>query len=90
MPTAHISQLDPDFRRQPKTDHFCCICQRDIKGAAAGSLHFVCGGMQEITDSQDFNAAGDMGCFPVGPECARKVRRILGPGFLHQLCEEVA
>lgn len=83
MATANfIAALDPDFRRQPKTDHFCCVCQRDIKGAAAGWLHFVGGGMQEITDSQNFDAAGDMGCFPVGPECARKVKKALGASFL--------
>jgi hypothetical protein len=25
--------LDPDFRRTPKTNQFCAICQKDIKEA---------------------------------------------------------
>jgi hypothetical protein len=23
--------MDPDFRREPKTSHFCAVCQRDLK-----------------------------------------------------------
>lgn len=30
-PRSHF--IDPDFRTQPKTDRFCCVCYRDLRGA---------------------------------------------------------
>lgn len=27
----YTKYLDPDFRRTPKTQRWCCVCQRDLK-----------------------------------------------------------
>lgn len=29
--TFRTKWMDPDFRRDPKTSHFCVLCQRDLK-----------------------------------------------------------
>jgi hypothetical protein len=83
---VHIGDLDPDYRRQPKTSHFCCLCQRDIKTPPAETayLHYVDGGnaILAVEDEARFSElqdAGDMYSFPVGSECARK----LPNGFVH-------
>lgn len=69
--------LDPDFRREPKTDLFCYCCQKDIKpGSNYRMIHVIAGGAKVLhPDSEaDFVAgAGDMGSFPIGPDCARKL-----------------
>jgi hypothetical protein len=65
-----------DFRRDPKTDVFCCLCQRDIKGIVKHYVHMINGG-PEILHPSDESAytpdGGDLGIHPVGPECARKI-----------------
>lgn len=84
---VHIAALDPDYRRQPKTDHFCCLCQRDIKTPKekTGTVHYVDGGnsILSLADEDRYQAMstaqpggqepGEMGCFPIGSECARKL-----------------
>lgn len=72
-------QLDPDFRRDPKTDCFCALCQKDIKGDPDYYAHFAYGCVEAIhPDDRDIaNAiipAGDnYGILPVGTDCARKI-----------------
>lgn len=79
--------LDPDYRTDPKTQHFCALCQKDMKTPPGESqyLHFVDGGsaILAVADEDRYQAlsakqpggqfAGEMGCYPVGPECARKL-----------------
>lgn len=87
-----VAHFDPDYRRRPQTNHFCCLCQRDI-GAPVDQtphLHYIDGGncilaqadeerYQAMSEAQPGRQhAGEMGCFPVGPDCAKKVP----PGFL--------
>jgi hypothetical protein len=84
-----LYDLDPDFRKDPKTQHFCCLCQRDIKTPISdtGYVHMIEGGMAflAIADEARYNAlpdrvrAGDMYSFPVGPDCAKKFPK----GFVH-------
>jgi hypothetical protein len=88
-----VGALDPDYRRNPKTEHFCCLCQRDIKTPPTETayLHYVDGGSmilsaedekrwQKVTaELPGGQHPGDCGCHPVGSECARKLPK----GFVH-------
>lgn len=89
-----VGHLDPDYRRRPKTQHFCCLCQRDIKTppSETGYCHYVDGGnsILAVEDEGRWVAVtgemaggqspGEMGSFPIGSECARK----LPNGFVHK------
>jgi hypothetical protein len=74
-----IKDLDPDYRKDPKTDHFCCRCQKDLPlHKKAGMVHLVNGGNWVLHPSQEKewnwkgnHHEGDLGGFPIGPECAR-------------------
>ena len=71
-----IMDLDPDYRRQPKTNFFCVLCQRDIKDETARWMHEVDGGgaICHVSDSAHYEATpGDLGAQPVGPHCAKKI-----------------
>lgn len=88
-----VGHLDPDYRNKPKTQHFCCLCQRDIKRTIPQTayVHFIHGGdaILALADESRYAAyseaqpggqdAGEMGIFPIGPECGRK----LPAGFVH-------
>lgn len=71
--------LDPDFRRTPKTDCFCALCQKDIKGEPRYYAHFVYGCAEAVhPDDRDIAnasvAPGDnYGILPVGTDCARTI-----------------
>lgn len=80
MRTIGIYDVDPDFRRDPKTDVFCWRCQKDLKpGQSRKWVHIINGGTDLLhPDDEDqydaiANAATDLGCFPVGMDCARKI-----------------
>lgn len=84
-----VGDLDPDYRREPKTPHFCCLCQRDIKTPIneTAYLHWIDGGnaILSVRDEQrhaELSAKqyggqfpGEMGSLPVGADCARKLPR---------------
>lgn len=84
-----LYDTDPDFRRPPKTQHFCCLCQKDIKTPVKETphVHMIEGGMAflAVADEARYNALpesardGDMYSFPVGPDCAKK----FPGGFVH-------
>lgn len=88
-----LYDLDPDYRRDPRTQHFCSLCQKDIKHAPdeTAYLHFVDGGMWilSVADEARYEAmsakqpgrqdAGELGFHPVGNDCARKLPK----GFVH-------
>lgn len=87
--TIHMSAFDPDFRRQPKTDDHCWRCQKDLKpGQPRRYLHFVEGGQMVAHPSceQEFNnTPGDVGCFPVGADCARTMRKLTGEEWTFEM-----
>lgn len=61
--------LDPDFRKTPKTDNYCAICQKDIKVArlAVYLLDSFNAVHPEDAEGKGFELA------EIGPECARQV-----------------
>lgn len=73
--------IDPDNRPQPRTEHYCARCHRDLKpNQPFRVVHLVDGGpfALHVDDEALYTDAGsDMGCFPVGLDCARKI----GDGF---------
>lgn len=77
--------LDFDARREPKTDSWCCACQKDLKGGKAYRwVHLIHGGayvlhpqdeaiyaaLQADPETQD---RGDVYSFRIGNDCARKL-----------------
>ena len=63
-------------RRQPKTDHHCVICRKDITGASCRWVHLIDGGASILhPDSLPayVTDAGDMGLHPVGMDCAKRL-----------------
>lgn len=74
-----VSDMDPDYRREPKTEFFCALCQRDIKNKnTACGIHVVEGGNSicHPGDSHLYEGdSGDCGIYYVGPECAKKVNK---------------
>ena len=59
--------IDPDFRREPKSNHFCHRCQKDISGD-----------FKAIRVSEDGMCAIDPKAkegynVEIGPECAKKI-----------------
>lgn len=67
--------IDPDFRREPKTQLWCCRCQKDIRGAYR-VVHLVNGGAFALHPGDEGKYAadsGDLGAHPIGPDCARKI-----------------
>jgi hypothetical protein len=81
MATYRTKFTEPNYRHEPQTEAYCAICQRDIgPGQKHRWVHLVDGGpfalhpADEAAFSADVNAAGgDMGCFPIGYSCARKL-----------------
>jgi len=77
--------IDPDNRPTPKTDTFCGRCHKDLKpGQPRRVIHLVDGGPMALhpADEDAYRrasecspkvAAGDLGCFPVGLDCAKKI-----------------
>lgn len=65
--------IDPDFRPTPKTKHFCCVCQRDIKSDAAHRIVFL--RPDEGFTQIDRPAAPSEKAVrhPVGMNCAKKI-----------------
>ena len=78
-------QLDPDFRRDPRTEVFCALCQKDIAGEPKFFAHFISGVAaavhpedREIAD-RVLGEDDNLGLLAVGPECAR----IIGRDFVY-------
>lgn len=74
-----VKDLDPDFRRDPKTPNYCSLCQRDIKGAPKFYAHFVDGCFavvhrddRALADAA-LSADDNYGLLAVGSECARRI-----------------
>ena len=57
----------------------CVVCGKPVKSPDAPAVRVLDGGDRfatEVEAAQDAaDPAGDMGCFPVGPDCAQKLRK---------------
>jgi hypothetical protein len=77
MKTYRTMFTDPDNRRNPKTSHYCARCHKDLKpGQPFRVIHMVDGGPFALHPEDEAlytNATTDMGCFPVGMDCARRI-----------------
>lgn len=66
-----------DTRRQPKTDNYCVVCQKDIKSEPRFWIHGVDGCAFNVLHPDDehlyVSDGGDLGLHPVGPDCARRI-----------------
>lgn len=75
------SSYSPDFRKNPKTDHFCAYCQKDLVPGKEGGWVYVIENDLDILHPMDYkkglNQVSDLshkyGLYPVGPECAKKI-----------------
>ena len=69
--------LNPDYRNDPKTDTYCCVCQRDLKpNQPRRWVHCIGGGMTVLHPEDEalyVPDGGDMGCFPLGMDCAKNL-----------------
>lgn len=62
--------LDPNFRRRPKTDRFCCVCYKDLKGKSKNVRLGLDGFCYLVlpTEANDSNSK----LAEVGNDCAKK------------------
>ena len=66
--------LNPDFRRQPKTDTYCCVCGRDLKDSNPSKVYLGEGCMDAIDKHEpDFDGVTGF----IGPECRARVPEAL-------------
>jgi hypothetical protein len=70
--------LDNRKRQEPETKYFCVRCGKELKpGQPYREVHCVDGGMFALhpDDESVFpkNDPGDMGCWSLGMDCARKL-----------------
>lgn len=76
-PLISIFDLDPDFRKEPKTEHYCALCQRDIKTSEkVNQVRLVFDEANSLCVAANDDATtyeGDIGLKPVGSECTKKV-----------------
>lgn len=88
-PMARAKWTDPDYRRDPKTDRYCCICQRDLApGKPFRLVHWLgCGWVLHPDDEAPlaagalmvddtgtpFSRQEDFGEQKIGMECARRL-----------------
>lgn len=70
--------LDPDFRREPKTDHWCFLCQKDLKPGAPYRVIRMELDVFHAIHPDDWEAAKTEITRPIeqwqiGPDCARRI-----------------
>jgi hypothetical protein len=78
--------IDPDFRRDPKTDCYCARCQKDIKGGEPIYYAHMIEGCHSTVHPDDKEIADrevpqddNYGLLPIGPDCAK----IIGLDFVY-------
>lgn len=66
---------DPDYRKDPKTDRFCGLCQRDLKPGARVVQAIEADGEHGCIVHPEDASAEELEHYKmlVGPECAKKV-----------------
>lgn len=71
------TQLGADNRRDPKTNHYCVRCHKELKiGQPFREVHLIDDGptvLHPEDESLYVRDGGDMGLWPIGPDCAKKV-----------------
>jgi hypothetical protein len=75
MRKQHVGHLT-NYRREPKTDRFCAVCQKDMKDEPRRWVHMIDGGPTVLHPEDEHlytPDGGDLGSWPVGPECAKKI-----------------
>jgi hypothetical protein len=86
MNSIRTKWLDPDFRRDPKTNHYCMICQRDLKpGQPSRTIRYELDRYEAIHPSDWEQAAIEIPAArprygadaiiegPIGMDCARRL-----------------
>lgn len=79
LPPPRERCIDPDYRREPRTDFFCVRCQRDIlrvRGSEPPPQVYVRENGHVIVHAADVERAmrsGDIGWQTIGWDCARLV-----------------
>lgn len=75
--TLRTKFIDGDYRRDPKTDFFCCACQKDMDRAKpCYSVHLIDGGafaLHRDDESKYVPDGGELGCHPIGTDCAKRL-----------------
>lgn len=66
-------------RCEYKDESPCCLCGKSTKDDGSLYVHVTDGGSRFATkeehESGESLGGGDMGCFPVGASCAKKLRK---------------
>lgn len=65
------SFFDGDFRRQPKTPCFCCVCQRDLDPESVDAWLYLGEDPCQIVHPEDLDGSEIRA--PIGKECRRSV-----------------
>lgn len=77
MTDLRTTFLDYDARRNPKTDFFCVACQKDMDQLKpVRAVHLIAGGYTVLHPDDELQYepdGGDMGCWPIGECCAKKL-----------------
>lgn len=82
--TFRTKWTDPDFRKNPKTNHFCVLCHRDLTPGQKHRLIMVEEDKWEAVHGEDWDLArieiepgpqdrDRVWIMPVGMDCARKL-----------------
>lgn len=79
--TIRTFNTDPDFRRRPRTDRFCCICQRDLSIDSIGRQVFILGNGWRVVYPDDVaeyvasshNEDNPIGWCLIGSECVKRI-----------------
>lgn len=64
--------FDGDFRRNPKTDFFCALCQKDLNPNSK-NIQYVYVGDPALFVTDPERLEGNELKVPVGPECINKI-----------------
>lgn len=69
--------LDQNNRREPRSNFFCVACNKDLRANQPyRRVHLVNGGpfvLHPDCEPSYVADAGDLGSFPIGGDCARKL-----------------
>jgi hypothetical protein len=79
MAELRTKPIDYDARRDPRTDFYCIVCQKDMdRSKPCRSVHLIEGGpivLHPDDESKYVSDGGEMGCCPIGEDCAKKLGR---------------
>jgi hypothetical protein len=64
--------LDYDARREPKTRHYCCMCQKDLRPDRPHRLVMLSPNMM-VAHPDDYAGAPEFRVMVIGMDCARQL-----------------